>query len=146
MIKHAFQNFLDRLKVDGKQVAVEHLLSQLNSKPGLDFYSLRAKIEELFRDGLNLNPQGYTEMIRGKGILDEIKNWSAQTLHCLAEKYLEIGKKSELVAFIKTHHDKLSTIKVTDLLKRALIVDEGDTVSQLIKATLETRHKESKFV
>jgi hypothetical protein len=145
MIKHHFQTFLDKLKVDAKQVAVEHILSQLNTRPGLDLYNLRAKIEEMFRDGLNINPKGYTDMIKGKSIFDEIKNWGAQTLHALAEKYLEVDKRTELIAFIKTHHDKLSTIKVTDLLKRVLIVDDSQLVEQLITATLVTRHKDSRI-
>lgn len=146
MIKHNFQSFLDKLKVDSKQVAVEHLLSQLNVRPGLDLYSLRPKIEELFRDGLGINTTGYLEMIKGKAITDEIKNWSAQTLHVLSEKYLEIGKHAELVAFIKTHHEKLSSIKVTDLLKRVLILENNELASALVRSSLETRHKESRLV
>lgn len=147
MVKHDFQNFIDSLKTDQKQVLFTHVFTVvLNSKPGLDIQYLRSKFEDLFKEGLIINPNAYLELLgSSQPLTKEFNNWSANTCHTVLEKAFETNRDADLLRILSSTLEKLSTIKVVDLLKKILISEKDQLVEAFLAAILGSRHTKSKF-
>lgn len=140
MIKHDFHNFLDSLKGEGKLLVIGHIYNQISAKPGLDLYYFRTKIEEMYRDGLVSNPASYLELLNIANLAKDLPEWSANSLHLLLEKCLDVGKDKELLTILRQCSDKLSTIKVVDLLKKMIILDKISLSEQFLEVVLDSKN------
>lgn len=146
MLKHELNGFFDSLKSEGKLVAVNHIFEQLAVRPGLDLYYLRPKLEDLFKEGILTNPTAYLELLNLEKMFQDLPDWSSNGLHLILEKCLELSREDDLLRVLKKCIDKLSTIKIVDLLKKVMILDRNELAQAILDAVLGNKnHSKSSF-
>lgn len=145
MLKHELKGFFDSLKSEGKLVAVTHIYEQLAVRPGLDLYYLRPKLEELFREGICANA-GYLDLLNKDSFFQDLPEWSSSGLHLILEKCLELTREQDLLRVLKKCIDRLSTIKIVDLLKKVMILDKTELAQLILDSVLGNKnHSKSKI-
>lgn len=140
MLKHEFNNFLDSLKSEGKLLAVSHIYEQKMARPGLDFYYLRSKLEDIVREGLGQNPLPYLDLISIPTVYDDLPEWGVNSLHLVLEKCLDLSRENDMMKVLKKCMDKLSTIKVVDLLKKIMILNKNELGLELLESALGNKN------
>ncbi len=146
MVKHEFNNFLDSLKTEGKLLTVTYLYQQVKSRPGLDLYYLRPKIEDLYKEGLSINPGAYLDLLHQETFFNDLSEWSANSLHNILEKCLELNREDDLIRVLKKSHEKVSTIKFVDLLKKVMILDNTELAEKILHVLIANKnHTKSKL-
>lgn len=140
MLKHELNGFFDSLKSEGKLIAVTHIYEQMNARPGLDLYYLRAKLEDLFKEGLVTNPTAYLDLLNLPKLFQDLTEWSANNLHLILEKCLDLSREQDLIKVLSKCLEKLSTIKIVDLLKKVMILDKTELAQQIIDSVLNNKY------
>lgn len=147
MLKHDFHSFLESLKTEGRLLALNHIYTQLEANPKLDLYYYRPKVEDLFREGLHSSPANYLDLLALPALSKDLSEWNATSLHLILEKSLELGRTNELLKVLKICPEKLSTIKIIDLLKRMLILDKTTLADEFLDVMIDNKlHGKSKQV
>lgn len=140
MLKHELNGFFDSLKSEGKLVAVTHIYEQLAVRPGLDLYYLRPRLEDLFKEGAVSNPSAYLDLLNLERLFQDLPEWSANGLHLILEKCLDLSREQDLLKVLKKCIDKLSTIKIVDLLKKVMILDKNELAQSILESVLENKN------
>ena len=140
MLKHELNGFFESLKSEGKLIAVTHIYDQLSVRPGLDLYYLRPKLEDLFKEGLVSNPSAYLDLLNLPKLFQDLPEWSANGLHLILEKCLDLSREQDLLKVLIKCIDKLSTIKIVDLLKKVMILDKSELAQAIIDSVLGNKH------
>lgn len=147
MLKHELTIFFDSLKSEGKLIAVTHIYDQMLARPALDLYYLRPKLEDLFKEGVCSNPSAYLDLLNQAKFFHDLPEWTANTLHLILEKCLELSREQDLLRVLRRCIDKLSTIKIVDLLKKVMILDKTELAQGILDSVLGNKHHcKSKFL
>ena len=140
MLKHEVNGFFESLKSEGKLIAVTHIYEQLNARPGLDIYYLRPKLEELFKAGLVTNSSAYIDLLSIPKLFEDLPEWSANNLHLILEACLELSKEDVLLKVMKKCLEKLSTVKIVDMLKKVMILDRNHLALSILDIALSNNN------
>ncbi len=138
MFKHELNQFLDSLKSDGKEFVLNYVYQQLPQKPSIDLYYFRTKLEELFKEGVATNVKSHLDLLENKAFFADLANWSSNSLHLILDKAYDSGREAILISVLKQFSTRLSTIRLVDILKKIMIVDN----QQLAQSFLEIIVKE----
>lgn len=140
MLKHELNGFFDSLKSEGKLVGFSHIYHQKEARPGLDLYYLRPRLEDLFKEGVNSNPSAYLDLLNLPKLFQDLPDWTANTLHLILEKCLDLSREQDLLKVLRQCIDKLSTIKIVDLLKKVMILDRTELARSILDSVLGNKN------
>lgn len=147
MLKHELNNFLDSLKTEGRLLAVSYIYEEMMVRPGLDLYYLRPKLEDMFKEGLGTSPTDYLNLLNLPKLFKDLSDWSANNIHLILEKCLNLNRQEDLLNVLNKCIDKLSTIKIVDLLKKVMILDKVSLAEELLESTLgNNNHSKSSYL
>lgn len=146
MFKHELNQFLDSLKSDGKELVLTYVYQQVAHKPSIDLYYFRPRLEDLFKEGLINSTNSHLDLLEGAALFKDLENWSVNTVHTILEKTFELERNDQLLKVLKKYCFRLSTIKLVDLLKKILIVDQTSLAQEILHIViLDKNHAKSKF-
>lgn len=132
MPKHELNAFFDSLKSEGRLLSLSYVYEQLEVRPGLDLYYMRQKLEDMFKEGLVTTPAPYLDLLRLTKLFEDLPEWSANGVHIILEKCLELSREEDLLKVLDKCIDRISTTKVVDLLKKVMILDRKDLSEKLL--------------
>lgn len=108
---------------------------------------MRPKLEDLFKDGLGSNPSPYLDLINHHAFMNDLKEWTANSIYLILDKCLETGREADLLKVLRSNADRLSTIKFVDLLKKILIVEKNELAESILSILIDNKtHCKSKVL
>lgn len=140
MFKHELNQFLDSLKSDGKEFVLNYVYLQLPQKPSIDLYYFRPKLEELFKEGVSGSVKTHLDLIENKAFFADLANWSSNTLHLILDKAYDSGREEILIKVLRQYSTRLSTIRLVDILKKIMIVDNQHLAQSFLEIVVKEKN------
>jgi hypothetical protein len=145
MFKHELNQFLDSLKPDSKEFVLKYVYQIVPQKPNIDLYYFRPKLEDLFKEGVASTVKSHLDLVENKAFFADLANWSSNTLHLILDKAYDSGREDILISVLKQYSTRLSTIRLVDILKKIMIVDNQNLAQSFLEIVVkEKNHSKSR--
>lgn len=146
-VKYDFNAFLDSLSLELRLRSIDRVYAELGVKSNQDTHYLRPKMEELFKEGLGTSPTYPTTnysstlaLLDNKTLFNDLKDWSANSVTLILERLLSEERETEMIPILKLTQEKLSTLKLADILKKCLILEKIAFAKSFIQTLLSSKN------
>lgn len=147
MFKHELNQFLDSLKPESKEFVLNYVYQQLPQKPSVDLYYFRPKLEDLFKEGIASKVKSHLDLVENKAFFADLANWTSNSVHMILDKAYDSGREQILISVLKQYSTRLSTIRLVDILKKIMIVDNQPLAQSFLEIVVkEKNHCKSSFL